>query len=175
MSDTQREEILHLLYEENIQNIQQPVPLATLNRKVENMERDELVDLLVDLKEDALVENKWKSENQIKSLYITSRGVEKLKYEGYETFLDGQTRYDILGRLYEVSENHSEDSEVFLTFEFLKEDLGIEDHAFEINIWYLERKGLIRKDGDTHVRITDWGTIRFDGYQNEGVEIPSQH
>lgn len=86
--------------------------------------------------------------------------------------IEEDLRYAILEELYDIDREHTGSSGVFVTRDELREDLGIDEQDFKVNVWYLKEKGLVEEQGGDHLQITAQGRNRFDEYQNEGIPIP---
>lgn len=112
---------------------------------------------------------------RISTIQITASGIEKLHEDGYETILNGDTRYDILEQLYQLDRENA--GFVFAEREELINELG-DESVVDQNVWYLKEKRLIETHGGGGglfyhgVAITDRGADRFEAYRHDGVEIP---
>jgi DNA-binding MarR family transcriptional regulator len=165
-------EILQQVYDEHSQQIRRQAGFDAINEALDHIAEDDVVYHLTRMDDNRLVDIEGSLGQRISFVRITDEGVEKLDREGYETILDDDLRYVILEELYDIDREHAGSSGVFVTRDELREDLGIDEQDFKVNVWYLKEKGLVEEQGGSHLEITAQGRNRFDEYQNEGISIP---
>lgn len=124
-----------------------------------------------------LIDTEATTSSPMHTIDLRPQGIEELHRQGFDTVLDDDARYEILTVLYQASRD--EPRRPFVSREDLMDSVGFETEKVDQNIWYLKEKRLVERQGGlggglfNRVKITEYGSEKYEAYQEDGIEIPS--
>lgn len=124
-----------------------------------------------------LIDTEATTSSPMHTIDLRPQGIEELHRQGFDTVLDNDARYEILTVLYQASRD--EPRRPFVSREDLMDSVGFETEKVDQNIWYLKEKRLVERQGGlggglfNRVKITEYGSEKYEAYQEDGIEIPS--
>lgn len=161
-------ELLISIYEALDHEFHGHAETSSLLENFEDLDGQQLQYHLNRLEENRLIERRAAGTAQ-----LTANGVEQLDKEGYDTFLQTDTRYEILRVAYE---KEREEHVSYIDAEALREEIGISHDELHQNRWYLAEKGLINLEGhNLNFQLSGEGRNSFEEYRDEGMPIPRTH
>lgn len=135
-------EILKVLYEKFKEDQFGDTSGDELCKKLDDYERKDIV-YVADRMDGQLVEVQGLLGKSIGNVRIKAEGIEKLYEDGYETFLDGDERYEILKFLYDLDRDKS--GREFATRDTVLNSVDAGENVVDMNIKYLKEKGWLRR------------------------------
>jgi DNA-binding MarR family transcriptional regulator len=135
------------------------------------------IEYVVSRMDGELVDTEATTSSPMHTIDLRPQGIEELHQEGFDTLLDDDVRYEILAVLYQASRD--EPRKPFVSREDLMDEVGVDEKKVDQNIWYLKEKRLVERQGGlggglfSRVKITEYGSEKYEAYQEDGIEIPS--
>jgi hypothetical protein len=138
---------------------------------------DTAIEYVVGRMDGELVDTEATTSSPMHTIDLRPQGIEELHQQGFDTLLDDNSRYEILEVLYQASRDNPR--RPFVSRDDLLDAVEFGEQKVDQNIWYLKEKKLVERQGGlggglfSRVKITEYGSEKYESYQEDGVEIPS--